>query len=200
MSSGPEAERGLSDALFEKIASGFQVGRRSPLVLALISFAFTLVALALAALRDDGGIGVGAWILIAALCGGLASALALHLDSPPRMRASITFLNTASDVLACAAVALWLSRNDAVEGALAVGFLTAAGGLIAGYAHWRILASGSLDLADGPFGVASRELRLALLALGLWSGFGYGGLIAAAILAHGAVLGHLVRLRLTLRG
>jgi hypothetical protein len=57
-----------------------------------------------------------------------------------------------------------------------------------------------MDLADGPWGIAARELRLVMLAVGIAIAQPYWALVVIAVLAHSAVLLHLARLRVLLRG
>jgi hypothetical protein len=134
-------------------------------------------------------------ILLAMWRGGIGAMLA-ERDGPTWVRATSAAVNIAAEGLIIGASAVWLRRNADLTGPLALGYLAFAGVLLLAYARVRIRASGGLDLQDGPGGVASREVRLLLVALGAAIGSPvYWALVAVALLTHGTVLGHLARLR-----
>jgi hypothetical protein len=199
MSQAPPVQAGISDSILRRM-----VRRRPPdaryLFFAVLTFVATTAGLGWSVLGGDNAFYVGVWLLFSMLAGGFMSATAFHDDTTRTGPATVTFLNVVSDVIACTAVALWARERDGSDAALAIGFLAAAGALMVGYSHVRILSSSNMDLPDGPFGVASREVRMLLLVLGVWAGQSVGALVLTAALAHLAVAGHLLRLRMTLRG
>lgn len=139
-------------------------------------------------------------ILVAMWRGGIGAMLA-DRDGPTWQRAAATAVNLAAEGLILGATAVWLRRQAEVSGPLAVGYLAFAGVLLLAYARSRIRASAGLDAADGPGGVASREVRLSLVAAGALAGDGlYWALVAVAVLTHATVIGHLARLRTRLVG
>ena len=138
---------------------------------------------------------------MALLWGGWASlALTVRSTLSPLRLASIQVLNICSECALYAAAAYWTHEHQDVPGPLALGFVAAAGALLLSYARTRIRASAGQDLPDGPYGLAGREVRLLVLALGIATGQVYAALIVIAVLAHGATLLHLARLRATLTG
>jgi hypothetical protein len=98
------------------------------------------------------------------------------------------------------ASAVWVHRHESDPGPLAVGYLALAGALLLGYARLRIRSSAGIDLPDGPYGIASREVRLLALTVGMLAGELYWALVLVAALTHTAIVLHLVRLRVTLSG
>jgi hypothetical protein len=141
-----------------------------------------------------------ALLVLAAWRGGMAALLVERPGAPSWQRAAAIVLNVCGEGAAITAAAVWVRREGAEPAALAVGFLAFAGVLLLSYARVRIRASAGLDLADGPYGVAAREVRLLLLAVGVLAGQPYWPLVAIAALTHGSVAGHLVHLRRSLAG
>jgi len=139
-------------------------------------------------------------IVLAAWRGGMAGVLAEREGAQPWQRSLGATLNLSAEGTIVVAVAFWTREHQDRPGPLAMGFLAFAGALLLGYARVRIRASAALDLPDGPFGMAAREVRLLVLAVGLVAGEAYWAMVAVALLGHVATLGHLARLRATLAG
>ncbi|MGD9893028.1 MAG: hypothetical protein AB7R89_29495 [Dehalococcoidia bacterium] len=131
--------------------------------------------------------------------GGTAMLLAERAGVPPWQRALAVVLNLVAEGAVIVSAAVWAQRHESGAGPLAVGFLALAGALLLGYARMRIRASSGSDAPDGPYGVASREVRLLVIAVGLLAGAAYWPLVVVAVLAHAAVIGHLIRLRIILK-
>jgi hypothetical protein len=149
---------------------------------------------------------VGATAFAAALIafmvwrGGTAMLLAERIGVPPWQRALAIVMNLTAEGAVIAAAAVWAQRHDTGSGPLAVGFLALAGALMLGYARTRIRASSGSDAPDGPYGIASREVRLLVIAVGILAGAVYWPLVLVAVLAHASVIGHLIRMRVILKG
>lgn len=131
--------------------------------------------------------------------GGTAMLLAERDGVPPWQRALAVVLNLVAEGAVIVAAAVWAQRHESGAGPLAVGYLALAGALMLGYARMRIRASSGSDAPDGPYGIASREVRLLVLTVGILAGTVYWALVLVAVLAHLAVIGHLIRLRVTLK-
>ena len=193
----PAERPGLTDQLFARMARA-RMPALGPAAEALLGLACAVAAAAL--LLAGERIPAGALILLAAWRGGLAAGLAARPGVAAPAQATVLVANVLAGAALSVAAGFWTHANRDLPGPLAVGFLALAGGLMLAYARIRVRASAGIDLPDGPLGVASRELRLAVLAVGAFSGQLYWALLLDAALAHAAVLGHLGRLRLTLRG
>jgi hypothetical protein len=141
-----------------------------------------------------------ALLILAAWRGGTAALLAEREGIPPWQRAAAAVLNVSAECCVVAAAAIWAHQHEDRPGALAVGMLAFGGVLLLSYARVRIEASAGMSLPDGPYGIASREVRLLILAIAMLAGATYWALIAIAILTHGSVAVHLYRLRMDLRG
>jgi hypothetical protein len=190
---------GLSDRWFARAAGGASFGPLSnPVVAALLGL---LCALAAAALLFV-GVPAGAAIVtvLAALTVGIASARAAMPGVSATRRAWVPAISVIAEGLIIVAAAFWARSIAQGPGPLAAGFLAAAGAILLTYARTRIVASAGMDLADGPWGIAARELRLVMLAVGIAIAQPYWALVVIAVLAHSAVLLHLARLRVLLRG
>lgn len=188
--------RGLSERL---LSSTIAPGGFGPLPAMIIGFgygigaAFILVyigALVLAA----------ALLVLAAWRGGTAVLIAERDGVAPWQRALAIVLNLVAEGAVIVASAVWVQQNRTDPGPLAVGYLALAGALLLGYARLRIRSSAGIDLPDGPYGIAAREVRLLALVVGMLIGEVYWALVLVAALAHTAVIIHLVRLRVTLTG
>jgi hypothetical protein len=131
--------------------------------------------------------------------GGTAMLLAERFGAPPWQRALAVVLNLVSEGAVIVSAAVWAQRHESGAGPLAVGYLALAGALLLGYARMRIRASSGSDAPDGPYGIASREVRLLVIAVGLLAGTAYWPLVLVAGLAHAAVIGHLIRMRVILK-
>jgi len=197
------AAANVSEQLIDRLLGPRPSWRGGPLLPASQGF-LTAVVAAIATLPDTSEpivaviLAVGALLMV--LWGGMAGVMATRPGIATWKSAASTALNIAAEGIFVVAVVIWSRRQEDLPGPLAVGFLAFGGALLLSYARTRILASAGLNLADGPWGVASREARLIILAVAVLVGQPYWGLVAVAVLAHGAVLGHLVRLRATLAG
>ena len=189
--------RGASEALLERWAAG---GRRSlgPAPEAIVALVYAMAGAA--ALFADQRLLAAVLMMLAAWRGGVATVLGERTDQRTWVRALGAVLNLCGEGALIAAGAAWARAHQDLPAPLAVGFLAFGGALLLGYARARIRASAGLDLADGPWGLASREVRLLALAVGALSGQVYWALVIVAVLSNAAVLGHLGRLRLRLSG
>jgi hypothetical protein len=131
--------------------------------------------------------------------GGTAMLLAERTGVPPWQRALAVVLNLVAEGAVIVSAAVWAQRHESGAGPLAVGYLALAGALLLGYARLRIRASAGVDAPDGPYGIASREVRLFVIAVGLLAGAAYWPLVVVAVLTHAAVIGHLIRMRVLLK-
>jgi hypothetical protein len=141
-----------------------------------------------------------ALVVFAAWRGGTAVLIAERDRVPPWQRALAIVLSLVAEGAVIVASAVWVHRREGDPGPLAIGYLALAGALLLGYARLRIRASAGVDIPDGPYGIASREVRLLALAVGMLAGEVYWAMVLVAVLAHAAVVLHLVRLRITLTG
>ena len=199
------APRGLSEQLLERYAASR--GRGFGLLpeiafsgLYAVVAAWLLIADVERVAAIHGRSLAAALIVLSGFRGGLVSVLAASERVPVWQRALGAVVNACAEGVAIAAAALWAREHEGYPGPLAVGFLAFAGALLLGYARTRIEASAAMDLPDGPFGLAAREVRLLILALGVLIGGPYWALVAIAAISHAMVLAHLVRLRMTLAG
>lgn len=99
------------------------------------------------------------------------------------------------DGVILASVAIWERNHGVQQMPLVVGAFAVSGALLLAYSRARVLASAGLDMPDGPFGIAAREVRLLVIVIALALGFGYWGLLAAGVVAHAATLINLVWVR-----
>ena len=200
-----QPRQGLSERLLQRYAAsrGRGLGLRAEMAfsgLYAIAAAWLLIADVGRVAGIDGRSLAAALVLLGAFRGGLVGVLSGGAGVPTWQRALGAVVNLAAEGLVIGAAALWAREHERYAGPLAVGFLAFAGALLLGYARTRIRASAELELPDGPFGIAAREVRLLLLGAGLLLGGVYWCLVAIAAVTHAAVLGHLVRLRATLAG
>lgn len=156
------------------------------------------VAASLLLTRDARGL-AAVVVLFGAFRGAILRAMTARTTAKPWQRAAGLVVSICAEGAVIAAAAVWARRHEALPGPLAIGFLAFGGALLLSYARTRIRASSGDDLPDGPYGIASREVRLLVLAAGILAGQAYWALVVIAVLANAAVLGHLVRLRATLR-
>ena len=196
MTGGSPAAHGVSERLLARyVRGGPSFG---PVIEAVVGVGYAVaVALLLHYERRAWAV---IFVVLAAWRGGMAGVLAEREGVVTWQRAAGTLLNLSGEGMIIVAAAFWAREHGDRPGPLAAGFLAFAGALLLGYARVRIRASAGLDLVDGPLGVAAREIRLLVLALGVATGEVYWGLMIVAGLAHAAVLGHLARLRATLVG
>jgi hypothetical protein len=124
--------------------------------------------------------------------------LAERTGVPPWQRALAIALNLTAEGAVIVTAAVWAQRHESGAGPLAIGYLALAGALMLGYARTRIRASSGNDAPDGPYGIASREVRLLVIAVGALAGTMYWPLVLVAVLAHASVVGHLIRMRVVL--
>lgn len=168
-----------------------------PLPAMIIGFGYGVGAAPI--LVAGGNVFAAALVVLAIWRGGTAALLAERDGVPPWQRALAVLLNLVAEGAVIAAAAVWAQRNETSLGPLAAGYLALAGALLLGYARLRIRSSAGADLPDGPYGIASREVRLLVLVAGMLAGQLYWALVLVAVLSHSAVLIHLVRLRAALR-
>jgi hypothetical protein len=164
---------------------------------AIVALLYAAVGAAL--LFADRRLFAAALAVLAAWRGGMATVLAEREGQPTWVRALSAVLNLCGEGALLVAGAAWASAHQDQPAPFAAGFLAFAGAILLSYARTRIRASAGLDLADGPWGIASREVRLLVLAAGIIVGQVYWALWIIAALGNGAVLGHLGRLRVVLR-
>lgn len=191
---------GISERFF---ARGSDPNRKTPHALYFAGMSVGVALLSALFLTESGfwrRLSAALWIFVAAVNVGQGAARESRPNVTPLERSVFLTINLVVEAIITISVALWARQNQDLPGPLAVGFVALAGGMMLAYARTRILASAGRDLADGPYGIAAREVRLLVIALSLAVGQPYWGLVAAAALAHGAVVGHLLRLRGSLQG
>jgi hypothetical protein len=197
----PSEAPGITERWFARAARGGWLvpgPARGTLTLALAAVASSCAAAIFLALNARSGSVVVT--LAAAWAGGMAASRAAWPGVAPDRRAWTLVLNLISEGVIVVAAAFWARAHQNLPGPLAAGFLALSGALMLGYTRTRIQASAGSDPADGPWGIAAREVRLLILAVGIAVGQPYWALIVIAALGHGAVAGHLHRLRGTLHG
>jgi hypothetical protein len=145
-------------------------------------------------IRDVRALAAAVAVLLA-FRGAVAASIARRAGTAPWRRAAITVANIGAEGALIGAAAAWSRSHTNLAAPLAVGFLAFGGVLLLSYARIRIRASAGIDLADGPWGIAAREVRLLVLAAGILIGQAYWALVIIAALTNASVLGHLVRLR-----
>lgn len=190
----------ISERLF---ARGVRHDRKGPHALYFGGLSLGIALLSAGILTESGfwrRLSASGWIFVTALNVGQGGARESRPNVTPFERSVLLTIHLVVEAIITVSVAIWIRRHQDLPGPLAVGFIALAGGVMLAYARTRILASAGRDLADGPYGIAAREVRLLVIALSLALGQPYWGLVAAAALAHGAVLGHLARLRGSLTG
>jgi hypothetical protein len=188
--------RGVTEALLDRWATA---GLRSlgPVPESVVALLYAAVGAVL--LFAGNRIVAAILVVLVAWRGGMAAVLTERDGQPTWVRAFCTVLNLAAEGALIVAGAAWAGRHDGPTAPFAVGFLAFGGAILLSYARTRIRASAGMDLPDGPWGIASREVRLLVLTAGILSDQVYWALVIIAFLGHAAVLGHLARLRLTLR-
>lgn len=104
-------------------------------------------------------------------------------------------LDRYADAVIIISMALWAHRYEAWPEPLLVGFATLTGALLISYSRARVEASTGLRLSEQFLGLASRDVRLLMLALGTAFEQVYWTLVAVAVLSHVTVLWRLALLR-----
>ena len=196
MTGGSPATRGVSERLLTRYARGGP--SFGPVVEAVVGLGYAVVVALL--LHYERRAWAVIFVVLAAWRGGMAGVLAERGGGTAWQRAAGTLLNLSAEGIMIVAAAFWARWHEDRPGPLAAGFLAFAGALLLSYARVRIRASAGQDLADGPHGIAAREIRLLVLAVGVATGAVYWTLVIVAVVTHAAVLGHLTRLRATLAG
>jgi hypothetical protein len=188
--------RGVTEALLDRWATA---GLRSlgPVPESVAALLYAAVGAVL--LFTGNRILAAVLVVLVAWRGGMAAVLSERAGQPTWVRALCAVLNLAGEGALIVAGAAWARGREDLTAPFGVGFLAFGGAILLGYARTRIRASAGMDLPDGPWGIASREVRLLVLTAGVLSNQVYWSLVIIALLGNAAVLGHLARLRLTLR-
>jgi hypothetical protein len=135
-----------------------------------------------------------ALVMLALLGGGAGRWWARRSTVTPVTRGQVAVLNLYAEGLVTGALAYYLWEGGARYG-LTLGLAAFAGALLLTYARTRVEASAGFRLAEGPAGLAGREGRLLLLALGVALGGGALALVLVCALTHLTVGGYLVQAR-----
>ena len=104
-------------------------------------------------------------------------------------------LDRYADCLIAGGMAWYALEYEHEERALLVGFAAAAGFLLVSYSRARLETVAGKDAVADLLGVASRDVRLLLLALGTLAGQAYWTLIAVSALSYATVAWRLWRFR-----
>lgn len=141
-----------------------------------------------------------AYLVLLMLTAAMAARVLSSALPAPAVRAPAAVLLIVGEGAAILGLAVAARESGAGPGPLAAGFLALAGVLALSFARVRIRASAGADLPDGPLGLASREVRLVVLALGVILGAEYAALIIVAAACHATVFLHLLTMRRSLAG
>jgi len=114
---------------------------------------------------------------------GMTSAFGGFLDS---------MLDRYADILVVLGLTLWSVANEAYPGIWLIGFLAATGTICVSYSRARIGTSHQHLFDSGLQSVASRDIRMLVIAVGAVAGQGYFCLVAIAVLTNLVVFYRLV--------
>jgi len=104
-------------------------------------------------------------------------------------------LDRHADAAIAAGMAAWAASHEGWPAPAAVGFAVAVGFLLVSYSRARIETEGGRDAASELLGVASRDVRLLALAIGVAAGQCWWALVLVGGLSYATVAWRLWRLR-----
>lgn len=108
-------------------------------------------------------------------------------------------LDRYADAAIFGAMTWWAYRHEGYPAALLVGLAALTGAFAVSYTRARAEASAGITLTDGWLGIATRDVRLLIAALGCVTDQLYAALLLIAVLTNLTVLARLLRLRRALR-
>jgi CDP-L-myo-inositol myo-inositolphosphotransferase len=162
---------------------------RTPLTPNQVSVAALLIALgALALLAIGRNIEAGALIQISSIVDGVDGDLARAKGMASRFGGVFdAVLDRYADAAIAGGMAWYALEREDAPGALVVGLAAAVGFLLVSYSRARLEREGGLDVAADLLGLASRDVRLLALAIGVMLGQAYWTLIVVAALSYATV-------------
>lgn len=157
----------------------------------------TLVAIAAALATAFGwNIAGGIGIQMASIIDGVDGELARLKNMSTRFGAVLDAVSDRyADAFMLGGMTVYAARFEDVARPEFVGMLALAGSLSVSYSRARIEASLKRGPSDGLFGLASRDVRLLIAAVGTVLGFCYATLIVLAVISWATVLFRLIILR-----
>lgn len=167
---------------------------RTPLAPHQATLATLAVALAAGAMTAAGwNIAGGVLIWASSVADGVDGELARITGRATRFGAVLdAVLDRYADAAILGGMTVYAVRFEDLPRAEVVGILALAGALTVSYSGARIEASLGSAPRDGPFGIASRDVRLLAAAVGTALGVCYGVLGVVGVVAWGTVLWRLV--------
>ena len=104
-------------------------------------------------------------------------------------------LDRYADAAIFGGMAWWAYRHEGYPAALVVGLAALTGAFAVSYSRARAEASAGTELTSGPLGIATRDVRLLIAAVGCVIGQVYLALVLIAVVANLTVVARLIRLR-----
>lgn len=101
-------------------------------------------------------------------------------------------LDRYADAAIAGGMAWYAFEHEGYEHAFVVGFAALVGFLMVSYSRARLEREGGVEAASDLLGLASRDVRLLLLAIGAAAGFAFWALIAVGALSYATVAWRLI--------
>ncbi|MBF6599860.1 MAG: CDP-alcohol phosphatidyltransferase family protein [Dehalococcoidia bacterium] len=155
----------------------------TPNEVSIVALALALAAAALIA--ADAPIAGGVLVQVSSVVDGVDGDLARAKSMTSRFGALFdSVLDRYADVAIAAGMAWHAYRQDSLPQPLLVGMAAAVGMLMVSYSRARLEAAGGRDAAAALLGLASRDVRLLLLAIGAAVGEAYWALVVVAGMSY----------------
>ncbi len=166
----------------------------TPNQVSVIAFAMACGALALLAMgrNIEAGVAIQASSIVDGVDGDLARAKNMASKFGGLFDA---VLDRFADAAIAGGMAWWALSHEAWPGALVVGFAATVGFLLVSYSRARLETVGGMEAASELLGLASRDVRLFLLAIGAAAGQCWWALAIVAGLSYATVAWRLWRFR-----
>lgn len=163
--------------------------RPTPITPNAVSLAALVLALAAAALiAADAPIAGGVLVQVSSIVDGVDGDLARAKAMTSRFGALFdSVLDRYADVAIVAGMAWQAYQQESPPQPLLVGMAAAVGMLMVSYSRARLEAAGGRDAAAALLGLASRDVRLLLLAIGAAVGEAYWALVVVGAMSYGTL-------------
>jgi phosphatidylglycerophosphate synthase len=162
-----------------------------------VTIVSTLIALAAGLLLWAGhNVWAGLCIHASSVVDGVDGDLARRTGRTSRFGGVLdAVLDRYADAAIIAGMAWWALHHEGYPGSALVGIAALTGAFSVSYSRARAEASAGIPLSPGFFGLASRDVRLFLAAIGCVVGQVYATLVLIAVLSNATVLWRLLYLR-----
>jgi phosphatidylglycerophosphate synthase len=166
----------------------------TPNAVSVIAFAIALGALALLAVgrNIEAGVVIQVSSIVDGVDGDLARAKAMASKFGGLLDAA---LDRYADAAIVGGMAWWALEHEDWPQPLLVGLAAAVGFLMVSYSRARLEREGGLEVASELLGIASRDVRLLVLAVGAIAGQAYWALLVMGALSYATVSWRLWRFR-----